>query len=95
MIPGNIRKNDAFNDWKSCRRDKRLEGSNPSLSAIYCYIKKFRSRWRNFFAFCRMIPATLTHFGIAGKITARPYSRVDGKVGPRYDVCRVLRNGES
>ena len=23
-------------DWKSCRRQKRLEGSNPSLSAIIC-----------------------------------------------------------
>ena len=24
-----------FDYWKSCRRDKRLVGSNPTLSAIY------------------------------------------------------------
>ena len=32
---GELSERPKEHDWKSCRRDKRLEGSNPSLSAIY------------------------------------------------------------
>ena len=37
-----------FDDWKSCRRDKRLVGSNPTLSVIYFSNNKgFRHLRRN------------------------------------------------
>ena len=32
-------------DWKSCRRHSRLEGSNPSLSAIHIYFKGPLVKW--------------------------------------------------
>ncbi len=32
-------------DWKSCRRHSRLEGSNPSLSAIHIYFRGPLVKW--------------------------------------------------
>ena len=45
-----------FDDWKSCRRDKRLVGSNPTLSVIYFSNNKgFRHLQRSPLHFCWVV----------------------------------------